>query len=61
HARTFARLMQENKQSFLYYENIEGGHSAAANLNQFAHRTALLYAYFAEALGLSADDPGYQE
>ncbi|MEM7741837.1 MAG: prolyl oligopeptidase family serine peptidase, partial [Pseudomonadota bacterium] len=61
HARKFARLMQENKQSFLYYENIEGGHSAAANLNQFAHRTALLYAYFAGALGLSADDPGYQE
>ncbi|MEO1042724.1 MAG: prolyl oligopeptidase family serine peptidase [Pseudomonadota bacterium] len=61
HARKFARLMQENDQAFLYYENIEGGHSAAANLNQFAHRSALLYAYFAQALGLSGAELGHQE
>ncbi|MEM9285605.1 MAG: prolyl oligopeptidase family serine peptidase [Pseudomonadota bacterium] len=61
HARKFARLMQENDQPFLYYENIEGGHSAAANLNQFAHRTALLYAYFADALGLAGVKTGGEE
>ena len=61
HARKFARQMQENGQDFLYYENIEGGHSAAANLNQFAQRTALLYAYFAEALGLSGEVAASEE
>ncbi|MEO1659036.1 MAG: prolyl oligopeptidase family serine peptidase [Pseudomonadota bacterium] len=52
HARKFARQMQENGQPFFYFENIEGGHSAAANLNQFAHRNALVYTYFSQALGL---------
>ncbi|MBB4658021.1 prolyl oligopeptidase family serine peptidase [Parvularcula dongshanensis] len=52
HARKMARKMQANGQPFLYYENIEGGHGAAANLDQTAKRLALQYAYFAEALGL---------
>jgi prolyl oligopeptidase len=29
-----------------YYENIEGGHGAAANMEQLAFRTALVYSYF---------------
>ena len=28
-----------------YYENTEGGHSAAANLNQRAYMSALNFAY----------------
>jgi len=33
-----------------YYENIEGGHGAAANLLQQARRYALQYVYFREKL-----------
>jgi prolyl oligopeptidase len=35
----------------LYYENIEGGHAAAANLEQRARMLALQYAFFRRALG----------
>jgi prolyl oligopeptidase len=52
HARKMARLMAEYGHPFLYYENIEGGHSAASNLNQKARQYALEYAYFAGELGL---------
>ena len=52
HARKMARLMEEYGHEFLYYENIEGGHGAAANLDQAARRLALQYAYFAGELGL---------
>lgn len=52
HARKFGRLMEEYGHPFLYYENIEGGHGAAANLEQSARRLALQYAYFAGELGL---------
>lgn len=52
HARKMARLMEEFGHPFLYYENIEGGHGAAANLEQAARRLALQYAYFAGELGL---------
>ncbi len=55
HARKMARKMQGYGQPFLYYENIEGGHGAAANLEQTAKRLALQYTYFANALGLEAD------
>ena len=55
HARKMARKMQENGQPFLYYENIEGGHGAAANLDQTARRLALQYAYFAGELGLTTE------
>nr|WP_233061322.1 prolyl oligopeptidase family serine peptidase [Parvularcula mediterranea] len=56
HARKMARLMEEYGQEFLYYENIEGGHGAAANLDQAARRLALQYAYFAGELGLIGYD-----
>jgi prolyl oligopeptidase len=52
HARKMARRMQEYGHPFLYYENIEGGHGAAANQEQLAKRLALQYVYFARALGL---------
>lgn len=53
HARKTARKMAGYGQPFLYYENIEGGHGAAANLDQSAKRLALQYAYFASELGLN--------
>jgi prolyl oligopeptidase len=34
----------------LYYENIEGGHAAAANLNETARRRALEYTYLMREL-----------
>jgi len=36
----------------LYYENIEGGHGAAADNSQAADRQALEFAFFAQQLGL---------
>ena len=55
HARKMAARMKEYDQPFLYYENIEGGHGAAANLDQSAKRLALQYAYFAQELGLETE------
>jgi prolyl oligopeptidase len=40
---------------FLYYENIDGGHSAAANLRERAKRQALEFTYLAQRL---IDPPG---
>ncbi len=50
HARKMAAKMEDYGHSFLYYENIEGGHGAAANRNQAAYRTALQYVYFSRQL-----------
>lgn len=52
HARKYAAKLEQAGHPFLYYENIEGGHGAAANLNQSAFRLALQYIYFARLLGL---------
>ena len=41
HARKMAYLLNELDEDVLYYENIEGGHSAAANLDETAKRLAL--------------------
>ena len=35
---------------FLYYENIDGGHSAAANQREAAKRSALEFTYLARKL-----------
>jgi prolyl oligopeptidase len=35
---------------FLYYENIDGGHSAAANLQEAARRSSLEYMYLTRKL-----------
>lgn len=51
HARKMAARMEEFGQPFYYYENIEGGHSASADLQQRAHRMALEYSYLWMKLG----------
>lgn len=50
HARRTAALMSQMNHPFLYYENIEGGHGGAANLNQRAYWLALQYTYFKQKL-----------
>lgn len=50
HARKYAARMEELGLPFLYYENIDGGHSAAANLNEAARRRALEYTYLMQRL-----------
>ena len=50
HARKAAARMKEYGYDFLYYENIDGGHAAAANLNERAMRLALEYTYLHQQL-----------
>ncbi len=50
HARKMVARMLEQGHEVLYYENIEGGHGGAANLNQAAYLQALIYAYLHERL-----------
>lgn len=45
HARKFGAKMEEFGQPYFYYENIEGGHSAAADLAQRAKQQALVFTY----------------
>ena len=50
HARKTAKRMQDQGHEFLYYENIDGGHSAAANLKETAKRLALQHVYLLQKL-----------
>jgi prolyl oligopeptidase len=50
HARKFAAKMENLGMPFLYYENIDGGHSAAANLVEGAKQRALVAAYLTRKL-----------
>ncbi|WP_445376361.1 prolyl oligopeptidase family serine peptidase [Niveispirillum fermenti] len=50
HARKFVARMEEQGHKVIYYENIEGGHSAAANLKQRAEVTALQIVYLTQKL-----------
>ena len=50
HARKMAKKMLDQGHKVLYYENIEGGHSAAANLKQSAYMTTLQLEYLKEKL-----------
>ncbi len=50
HARKMAARMAALGLPFLYYENVDGGHSAAANLRERAHQLALQFAYLARKL-----------
>jgi len=52
HARKFAARLAEQGHEFLYFENVEGGHSAGANNAQAAQVWALTLAFFARRLGL---------
>jgi len=45
HARKMVKRMLDMGKPVYYYENTEGGHAAAANLNQRAYMSALNYAY----------------
>jgi prolyl oligopeptidase len=55
HARKMVARMQEQGHDVLYYENIEGGHGGAANLNQTALNQALFYAYLHDRLNRAAE------
>jgi prolyl oligopeptidase len=55
HARKYAAKMESLGMPYLFYENTEGGHSAAANLQQRAMRAALEYTYLAQRLIDKAD------
>jgi prolyl oligopeptidase len=50
HARKYVARLRELEMPVLYYENIDGGHSAAANLNEAARRRALEYTYLMQRL-----------
>ncbi len=50
HARKYVARMIELGMPVLYFENIDGGHSAAANLNEAARRRALEYTYLMQRL-----------
>ena len=51
HARKMAARMEEMGHPFLYYENIEGGHGGAANLEQRIKFNALQWTYLWKLLG----------
>ncbi|HEX3864179.1 MAG TPA: prolyl oligopeptidase family serine peptidase [Stellaceae bacterium] len=57
HARKTAAKMAAMGLPFLYYENIDGGHSAAANLRERARRQALEFTYLAQKLMGPAQNP----
>jgi prolyl oligopeptidase len=50
HARKMAAKMEQMKLPFLYYENIDGGHAAAANQRERAKRVALEMTYLTRKL-----------
>jgi prolyl oligopeptidase len=50
HARKMAAKMASMGLPFLYYENIDGGHAAAANLKERARRNALEFTYLFQKL-----------
>ncbi|SFN76865.1 prolyl oligopeptidase [Bradyrhizobium sp. Rc3b] len=50
HARKAAAKLAALGQPYFYYENIDGGHSAAANLMECARRLALEYTYASRRL-----------
>jgi prolyl oligopeptidase len=54
HARKMAYLLDALGEDVLYYENMEGGHSAAANLEETAKRLALEFTFLMQELMGSA-------
>jgi prolyl oligopeptidase len=50
HARKMVAKMLDQGHDVLYYENIEGGHGGAANLEQQAYIQALIYTYLHDRL-----------
>lgn len=50
HARKFARRLEEFKEDFYYYEELDGGHSGNANLVLAAKREAMKWVYLHKRL-----------
>jgi len=50
HARKFAKRLEDMGLPFQYYENVDGGHAGAANLEETSHSYALIYSYLAGKL-----------
>lgn len=50
HARKMAKRMQDLGLPFYYYENVDGGHAAAANQRERAKRVALEFTYLSRQL-----------
>jgi len=50
HARKLASALEDARQPVLYYENTEGGHSAAANLEQKVKRYSIEYTFLLRSL-----------
>jgi prolyl oligopeptidase len=50
HARKMVARMKEQGHDVLYYENVEGGHGAAADNKQSAYMDALSYTFLLETL-----------
>jgi prolyl oligopeptidase len=50
HARKMAYLLEQYGHDFEYYENIDGGHSASANLEETAKKSALEYTFLSQQL-----------
>jgi prolyl oligopeptidase len=50
HARKMVALMQEQGHDVLYWENTEGGHAGAANIDQQAQMWSLTYTFLWEQL-----------
>jgi prolyl oligopeptidase len=50
HARKAAARMEELGYPVLFYENVDGGHAAGANLRETARRIALEYTYLTRRL-----------
>ena len=50
HARKMVARMKEQGHPVMYYENIEGGHAAGANLKQYATMAAIEFTYLHQQL-----------
>ncbi|MEX2180007.1 MAG: prolyl oligopeptidase family serine peptidase [Gemmatimonadaceae bacterium] len=57
HARKAAARLEELGYPVLFYENTDGGHSAAANLRESARRAALEYTYLSRKLRDASPTP----
>ena len=51
HARKMAAKMESMGHSYIYYENMEGGHGGAADNQQRAHVEAMIHTFLWKHLG----------
>ena len=56
HARKLAKRFEEAGLPFYYFENMDGGHAAAADQTARAKRSALEYTYLARQLFSTAGE-----